>query len=200
MLRTAIAGFVGVLVGAAVVGMGTGQVDEQKPRLNRLQGKIGGASSFTQELRARMRYPWLPAELREPYIPCRGEWQALRHDAGSMPCGYDYLVARTCDTAIWSHGLHALMNCEYQPGKGRAWDNASDRVKRGEFLSIGTGEFKGVQAYLLGVPRERVILSFGIMGGHVVAVWHDGKVYLRGEPGFSERAEFSGKFFEQMEE
>ncbi len=204
MLRTAIAGFVGVLVGAAVVGIGTGQREQEEEQaasgLYEIAARAGGASFYLHEEMARARYPWLPEKLREPYIPCWGEWQALSLDARESFGGYDYLITEEWSIYLSRQGLSALVNCGYQPAEASAWERASDRVKRGEFLTMGASLFEGIEASVPGVPQERVILGFHIRGGDCAAVWHDGKVYLRAEPGFSERAEPGGKFFEQMEQ
>ncbi len=185
MLRTAIAAFVGVLIGAAVVGLAQPQalrLDAGDPA--RLDGAVFPMSAGP----ASGKYPWLPEDLRRRYVPSVAEWQALQLDADDTMVEHEHLTVIGRHVSLMPQGLSVMVICDYEKGDPKAWDNLSERLKRQEFLTIGYDVRRSVEKLLPGIPPEHVVLAFSIRGRWCSAAWHQEKVYLPVDPGFPERA------------
>lgn len=159
---------IGVVAVAVVVGVVV------MPEVGRLSQQVG------------LKYPYLPAEDSQEYIPTKAEWKALvftaRVNAQSqltekLFSNQSQLRARPTD--LWLHtGTQATPKWPVALGGGRF--SCSDREVRAAYEEAADVIMKSVRASFPSVSDKNVKIRFS-EAESIIGTWTDGKMTLEGE-------------------
>ena len=135
-----------------------------------------------------LKYPYLPAEYSEPYLPTGAEWRALTltvrlNGEGELS---DKLIRKRLQAHALTFSLVLSVDTDAQPG----WDGylgdgrfTSDSEARAAYAEVADGDFwegglmHWVRVYFPEVADEDVKIHFRIRD-HAVGTWQGGKMTL----------------------
>jgi hypothetical protein len=139
--------------------------------------------SLDKQRAARQEYPWVPAELLQAHIPTEFEWRATRLNSKLVASGLGATNIHSGPDGGFELFVSLPQDIELE------WHILPDRQQRALIEEIAGGLLEGLEnpsvpMNLVGIPRDRIIIVAQV-GATDAGVWHDAKVLLRGEPGFS---------------
>jgi len=138
-----------------------------------------------------LKYPYLPAEYSELYLPTKAEWRGMQLTANQNCEGSlsDKLIKTHLQTFVLPTGIILSVDTKPQPGwnvyLGNGRFSCSDREVRAAYAEAadrgsGTDIMNLVRLSLPGIADEDVVMHFYIRGGSV-GTWTDGVMTLVGD-------------------